>query len=54
MDFRTQEQVEKSVHEKAELQKELDQIREENEALKRALQKEQQEAASLKVCLSHL
>ncbi|XP_037610659.1 calcium-binding and coiled-coil domain-containing protein 2 isoform X3 [Sebastes umbrosus] len=44
----TQEQVEQSVREKAELQKELDQIREENESLKNDLQKEQQEAASLK------
>ncbi|XP_035525134.1 calcium-binding and coiled-coil domain-containing protein 2 [Morone saxatilis] len=44
----TQEQVEQSVREKAELQKELTQIMEENETLKRALQKEQQDAASLK------
>ncbi|XP_034715545.1 calcium-binding and coiled-coil domain-containing protein 2 isoform X2 [Etheostoma cragini] len=44
----TQEQVEKSVHEKAELQKKLDQIRKENETLKNDLQKEQQEAASCK------
>lgn len=44
----TQEQVEQSVREKTELQKELDQIKEENETLKRALQTERQEAASLK------
>uniref|UniRef100_A0A8C9XNJ7 SKICH domain-containing protein n=1 Tax=Sander lucioperca TaxID=283035 RepID=A0A8C9XNJ7_SANLU len=44
----TQEQVEKSVREKAELQKKLDQIRKENETLKNDLQKEQQEAASFK------
>ncbi|KAF3704111.1 Tax1-binding protein 1 -like protein B [Channa argus] len=44
----TQEQVEQSVREKAELQKELDQTREENETLKRVLHKEQQEATSLK------
>ncbi|XP_044035998.1 calcium-binding and coiled-coil domain-containing protein 2 isoform X2 [Siniperca chuatsi] len=44
----TQEQVEQSVRERTELQKELDQIREEKENLKRALQMEQQEAASLK------
>nr|XP_020460372.1 calcium-binding and coiled-coil domain-containing protein 2 isoform X2 [Monopterus albus] len=44
----TQEQVERSVHEKAELQKMLDQMRKENETLKSALQMEQQEVASLK------
>ncbi|XP_018544986.1 calcium-binding and coiled-coil domain-containing protein 2 [Lates calcarifer] len=44
----TQEQVEQSMHEKAELQKELDQMRQENENLKSTLQKEQQEAAILK------
>ncbi|KAF1373562.1 hypothetical protein PFLUV_G00240200 [Perca fluviatilis] len=44
----TQEQVEKSVREKADLQKKLDQIRKENETLKNDLQKEQQEAASFK------
>lgn len=44
----TQEQVEQSVREKAELMKELDQIREENETLKKALQQEQQEVDSLK------
>ncbi|XP_026171326.1 calcium-binding and coiled-coil domain-containing protein 2 [Mastacembelus armatus] len=44
----TQEQVEQSVREKAELQKELDQMREENEALKRALQEDQQNVANLK------
>ncbi|XP_040885486.1 calcium-binding and coiled-coil domain-containing protein 2 isoform X2 [Toxotes jaculatrix] len=43
----TQEQVEQSVREKAELQKAMDQIKEENETLKRALQKEQREAATL-------
>ncbi|XP_041818524.1 calcium-binding and coiled-coil domain-containing protein 2 isoform X2 [Chelmon rostratus] len=44
----TQDQVEQSVREKAELQKELDQIMEENETLKRALEKERQDAAGLK------
>ncbi|XP_042369872.1 tax1-binding protein 1 homolog B-like, partial [Plectropomus leopardus] len=44
----TQEQVEQSVREKAELQKELNQMKEENETLKNDLQKNQQEAASLK------
>lgn len=44
----TQEQVEQSVRERAELQKDLDQIREENETLKTDLQEKQQEAASLK------
>nr|CBN81715.1 Tax1-binding protein 1 homolog B [Dicentrarchus labrax] len=44
----TQEQVEQSVREKAELQKELTLIMEENETLKRALQKEQQDAVSFK------
>ncbi|KAK1881069.1 Tax1-binding protein 1 like [Dissostichus eleginoides] len=44
----TQEQLEKSVQEKSNLQKELDQIRKENKTLKNDLQKEQQEAASLK------
>lgn len=44
----TQEQVEQSVREKAELQRELDQIREQNETLKNDLQDKQQEAASLK------
>ncbi|XP_029311948.1 calcium-binding and coiled-coil domain-containing protein 2 isoform X2 [Cottoperca gobio] len=44
----TQEQVEQSIREKVDLQKELDKIREENETLKNDLQKEQQEAASLK------
>lgn len=52
--FGTQEQVEQSIREKTELQKELDQIKEENETLKRALQTEQQEAASLKVCSSNI
>lgn len=46
--------MEQSVREKAELQKELDQIMEENETLKRALEKERQDAASLKVLLSPL
>lgn len=45
--------MEQSIREKAELQKMLDQIREENETLKRALQKEKQEVAGLKVCLSN-
>ncbi|XP_075950276.1 calcium-binding and coiled-coil domain-containing protein 2 isoform X2 [Anarhichas minor] len=44
----TQEQVELSRHERAELQKELDQIRGENETLKNDLQMEQQQAASMK------
>ncbi|KAE8283909.1 Tax1-binding protein 1-like protein [Larimichthys crocea] len=44
----TQEQVEQSVREKAELQKELNQFMEENETLKKALENQQQEAASLK------
>ncbi|KAL3051822.1 hypothetical protein OYC64_001954 [Pagothenia borchgrevinki] len=44
----TQEHLEKSVQEKSNLQKELDQIRKENKTLKNDLQKEQQEAASLK------
>ena len=48
--FWPQEQVEQSIREKAELQKELDQIRAEYETLKINLQKTQQEAASLKVC----
>ena len=39
---------------KAELQRELAQKMDENETLKRALEKEQQDAASLRVCLSHL
>ncbi|XP_029383901.1 calcium-binding and coiled-coil domain-containing protein 2 isoform X2 [Echeneis naucrates] len=41
-------QVEQSMREKAELQKELDQSREENESLKRALQKQIEENAILK------
>ncbi|XP_070783013.1 calcium-binding and coiled-coil domain-containing protein 2 [Enoplosus armatus] len=44
----TQEQVEQSVREKTELLKELDVIREENETLKRTLEMQQQEDASLK------
>ncbi|XP_070708106.1 calcium-binding and coiled-coil domain-containing protein 2 isoform X2 [Pempheris klunzingeri] len=44
----TQEQVELSVREKAELQKQLNQIMEEKETLKQVLQQEQQEAAGLK------
>ncbi|KAG8008795.1 Tax1-binding protein 1-like protein B [Nibea albiflora] len=44
----TQEQVEQSVREKAELQKELNQFMEENITLKTALENKQQEAASLK------
>ncbi|KAM6898688.1 calcium-binding and coiled-coil domain-containing protein 2 isoform 2-T2 [Lycodopsis pacificus] len=44
----TQQQVELSRHERAELQKELDQIRGENETLKNNLQMEQQQAASMK------
>ncbi|KAK2820714.1 hypothetical protein Q5P01_023673 [Channa striata] len=43
----TQEQVEQSVREKAELQKELDEMREEYQTLKRLLHKEQQDIASL-------
>ncbi|XP_039990547.1 calcium-binding and coiled-coil domain-containing protein 2 isoform X2 [Xiphias gladius] len=45
----TQEQVEQSVREKAELRKELDRLKEENETLQNALQKEQLEAAISKV-----
>nr|XP_019967345.1 PREDICTED: calcium-binding and coiled-coil domain-containing protein 2-like isoform X1 [Paralichthys olivaceus] len=41
----TQEQVEQSVRERDELQKELDQIRQENQTLKSALEKERQGAA---------
>lgn len=48
--FRAQEQLEKGVQETSNLQKELDQIRKENKTLQNDLQKEQQEAASLKVC----
>ncbi|XP_031699149.1 calcium-binding and coiled-coil domain-containing protein 2 isoform X2 [Anarrhichthys ocellatus] len=44
----TQEQVELSRHERAELQKELDRIRGENKTLKNDLQMEQQQAASMK------
>ncbi|XP_026207198.1 calcium-binding and coiled-coil domain-containing protein 2 isoform X2 [Anabas testudineus] len=44
----TQEQVEQSARERAELQEVLDQIREENETLRRELQRQQQEATSLK------
>uniref|UniRef100_A0A672YCB4 SKICH domain-containing protein n=1 Tax=Sphaeramia orbicularis TaxID=375764 RepID=A0A672YCB4_9TELE len=44
----TQEQVEQSVREKAELMKELDQIRKENETLKSALKREQQEVQNVK------
>ncbi|XP_010769435.1 calcium-binding and coiled-coil domain-containing protein 2 isoform X2 [Notothenia coriiceps] len=44
----TQEQLEKGVQEKSNLQKKLDQIRKENKTLENDLQKEQQEAASLK------
>ncbi|KAI4807519.1 hypothetical protein KUCAC02_027323 [Chaenocephalus aceratus] len=44
----TQEQLEKGVQETSNLQKELDQIRKENKTLQNDLQKEQQEAASLK------
>ncbi|XP_068592828.1 calcium-binding and coiled-coil domain-containing protein 2 isoform X2 [Cebidichthys violaceus] len=44
----TQEQVELSRHERAELQKALDQIRGENETLKNDLQMERQQAASMK------
>lgn len=51
--FFFQDQVEQSLREKAEMQKELDQIRAENETLKSALLREQQQAASLKVRLSH-
>lgn len=45
-----QEQVERSVQEKAELQRELDLIMAEKETLKSLLQKQQQEGISLKVC----
>ncbi|XP_062269781.1 calcium-binding and coiled-coil domain-containing protein 2 [Platichthys flesus] len=44
----TQEQVDQSVRERDELQKELDQIRLENQTLKLALEKEQQDAAVVK------
>lgn len=44
-----QEQVEQNVREKAELQRELDLIADEKEALKRLLEKQRQEAVSLKV-----
>ncbi|XP_058476837.1 calcium-binding and coiled-coil domain-containing protein 2 [Solea solea] len=44
----TQEQVEQGMHEKAELQNELDRKREENAALKSDLQKKEQEADILK------
>lgn len=44
----TQEQVEQSVREKAELMKELEQIRAENETLKSALQRERQEVENCK------
>ncbi|XP_063748775.1 calcium-binding and coiled-coil domain-containing protein 2 isoform X2 [Eleginops maclovinus] len=44
----SQEQLEQSVREKADLHIELDKIRKENETLKNYLQKERQEAASLK------
>ncbi|XP_028989582.1 calcium-binding and coiled-coil domain-containing protein 2 [Betta splendens] len=44
----TQEQVEQSLHEKTELQKELDRIKEEFKTLKLALQKEQRDLACLK------
>ncbi|CAJ1079960.1 calcium-binding and coiled-coil domain-containing protein 2 isoform X2 [Xyrichtys novacula] len=44
----TQEQVDQSVREKAELQRELDQIMAEKETFKNALQQEQQDAAKLK------
>uniref|UniRef100_A0A3P8S480 SKICH domain-containing protein n=1 Tax=Amphiprion percula TaxID=161767 RepID=A0A3P8S480_AMPPE len=44
----TQEQVEQSVREKAELQNKLDLMQAEHETVKSALQKEQQEAANLK------
>uniref|UniRef100_UPI0037E8BEA8 calcium-binding and coiled-coil domain-containing protein 2 n=1 Tax=Semicossyphus pulcher TaxID=241346 RepID=UPI0037E8BEA8 len=44
----TQEQVDQSVREKAELQRELDQIMAENETLKSALRQGQQEATTLK------
>lgn len=44
----TQEQVEQSVREKAELQRELDLIVEEKETLKRLLEKQRQEAVSMK------
>nr|XP_046233168.1 calcium-binding and coiled-coil domain-containing protein 2 [Scatophagus argus] len=45
----TQEQVEQSVREKAELHKEVNQLKEENESLKRALETAQEAANSLKV-----
>lgn len=45
--------MEQSVREKAELMQEVAQIRMENEALKSALQKEQQEVGILKVISSH-
>ncbi|KAM6896948.1 calcium-binding and coiled-coil domain-containing protein 2 [Xenentodon cancila] len=48
----TQDQVEQSQREKAELQKELQQLRAENETLKSTLQKEQKETMSFKVCSS--
>ncbi|XP_040032838.2 calcium-binding and coiled-coil domain-containing protein 2 [Gasterosteus aculeatus] len=44
----TQEQVDQGLLEKAELQKELDRIKEENETLKKVQQTEQQRVASLK------
>ncbi|KAM9837378.1 calcium-binding and coiled-coil domain-containing protein 2 isoform 2-T2 [Aulostomus maculatus] len=44
----TQEQVEQSVREKAELMREVDRVREENERLNSVLQEEEQEAATLK------
>lgn len=44
-----QEQVDQGLLEKAELQKELDRIKEENETLKKVQQTEQQRVASLKV-----
>lgn len=46
-----QEQVEQSMREKAEMQKELDRLMEENESLRRVVKQEQQEIASLKVWL---
>uniref|UniRef100_A0A3Q4ABX8 SKICH domain-containing protein n=1 Tax=Mola mola TaxID=94237 RepID=A0A3Q4ABX8_MOLML len=49
----TQEEVEQSARERAELQRALDRLMEENQTLKNALQKEQQEAAGLRVCLSY-
>lgn len=48
-----QDQVEQSLREKAETQKELDQIRAENDTLKSALLREQQQAAGSKVHLSY-